>query len=265
VKTIVTSALVLVIALAAFLPAQEAANNAIPKRLQEVSVTIRTDRAEGSGVVAVTKDKTCWVLTAAHVVDDLRTVREITDPKTGAKRSLIEFRDATVIEHLVEDGRTVGRLELDAEVVRFSAGHDLALLKVRKKGMAVVGCEFYLADALPPVGADFFHVGSLLGQLGSGSLTSGILSKHGRVLNGYTYDQTSCPSFPGSSGGGVFFKHDGKYVGMITRGAGETFSLMVPIRRIRAWAKATGIEFVLDPKLDSISINDRPIEDNLKE
>ena len=55
-------------------------------------------------------------------------------------------------------------------------------------------------------------------------------------------------AFPGSSGGGVYLT-DGRYVGMIVRGAGETFNLTVPIRRMREWAKRMGVEFTLDPSL----------------
>lgn len=38
---------------------------------------------------------------------------------------------------------------------------------------------------------------------------------------------------------------------MIVRGAGETFNLIVPIRRMRAWAKAAGCEWAIknDPKI----------------
>ena len=53
---------------------------------------------------------------------------------------------------------------------------------------------------------------------------------------------------PGSSGGGVWTE-DGKYMGMVVRGSGETFNLIVPIRRIRAWAKRVNVEFVFDPKI----------------
>jgi hypothetical protein len=40
------------------------------------------------------------------------------------------------------------------------------------------------------------------------------------------------------------------------RGAGETFNLIVPIRRIREWAKEQGCEFLLDPagKFDAAKV-----------
>jgi hypothetical protein len=77
------------------------------------------------------------------------------------------------------------------------------------------------------------------------------MSQVGRVLNlgsggGTVFDQTTVTAFPGSSGGGVFLTN-GKYVGMLVRGAGETFNLIVPVRRMKSWVKSRGIEWVLDP------------------
>ena len=43
------------------------------------------------------------------------------------------------------------------------------------------------------------------------------------------------------------FLTDGKYVGMLVRGAGETFNLIVPVRRMQSWVKSRDIEWVLDP------------------
>jgi hypothetical protein len=93
------------------------------------------------------------------------------------------------------------------------------------------------------------HVGSLLGQVGSNSLTTGVMSQHGRVLNNVVFDQSTCAAFSGSSGGGIYLEKDGRYIGMLVRGAGETFNLMVPIRRMKDWAKKANIEFAIDDKV----------------
>jgi hypothetical protein len=42
---------------------------------------------------------------------------------------------------------------------------------------------------------------------------------------------------------------DGRYVGMLVQGNSDTHNNFVPIRRIRAWAKRVGIQFLLDPSL----------------
>jgi S1-C subfamily serine protease len=109
----------------------------------------------------------------------------------------------------------------------------------------------------------------LLGQFGSNSLTTGVVSQIGRVLdlgaNGVIFDQTTVTAFPGSSGGGVFLKSDGRYVGMLVRGAGEQFNLTVPVRRLRDWAKSSKIEWAIDPSLPMPSAEELkklPIEDS---
>lgn len=225
---------------------------ALAAKLQGVSVTIHAGGSQGSGVIK-TRGDTNYVWTAAHVLTGLRRTREVVDPASGAKKTVVEFDDAKVVKELIENGRSVGRLEMDAEVLRYSDadhGEDLALLRVRKKNFVTDSVQFYLDDDTPPVGAKLLHVGSLLGQMGSNSLTSGIVSQHGRVYRGTVYDQTTCAAFPGSSGGGVYLDDDGRYVGMIVRGAGETFNLMVPIRRLREYSKRVGVEFAIDDGID---------------
>lgn len=226
----------------------------LPAYLQEISVTIRTGRAEGSGTVIVRGPYT-YVLTAGHVVDDLREVREVIDSVKGGKRLVIEFRDAKIVTVLLEDGQAVGRAELDAEIITYSDsenGEDLALLRVKKKNYASRGAFFYRSskeEAFPPVGTPLYHCGSLHGEFGSNSLIDGMVSQVGRVFQKKTYDQTNVNAFPGSSGGGVYIKEDGRYCGMIVRGTFGGFNLMVPQRRMDSWAKRMKIEWVFNSSL----------------
>jgi len=193
--------------------------------------------------------------------------REVIDSKSGSTRTVVEFDPAKVVQKLVEGGRIVGSLTVEATVITYSDaedGEDLALLRIRKHRFSEASATFYLDVRIPPVGSDLYHVGSLLGEMGSNSLTTGIISQIGRTLDDRVYDQTSCTAFPGSSGGGVYLKETGEYIGMLTRGAGETFNLIVPVRRISTWANKMGIAFVLDEKLpiptDEV-IKKVPIED----
>ena len=173
----------------------------------------------------------------------------------GSPRTLVEFKDAKIIKVIRQNGRSVGRLELDAEVLKWSDaddGHDLALLRVRKLNFITDTVKFYLDGKTPRLGTDLWHVGSLLGQMGSNSMTDGIYSQTGRLLpqlNKHVFDQTTVAAFPGSSGGGVFLKSDARYIGMLVRGPGETFNLIVPVRRMQAWAKEQNILWALDPKV----------------
>ena len=243
----------------------------VAQHLQDISVTIKAGFTEGSGVlitrqlVAKTGDKekinVNFVVTCAHVVDGLRSTRQIIEG--GRPKTIVEFKDAQIVKELVENGRKVGELKMDARVIMYSdaeEGEDLAVLIVRKRGFVTANTEFYLENQAVDIGTDLFHVGSLLGQSGANSMTAGIMSQVGRVLDlgsggGVVFDQTTVTAFPGSSGGGVFLT-DGKYVGMLVRGAGETFNLIVPVRRMQSWAKARGAEWVLNPKLPTPSLED---------
>ena len=220
----------------------------IPQYLQDISVTIQSSRAQGSGVYKVTKDGTVWVLTCGHVVEDLRQVREVLDGK-GGKKTAIEFEDALIKQFISEDGRLVGETNYSAEIIRYSDayyGEDLAVLRLRTKKFKPASAKFYLEKKIPAIGVDLIHCGSLLGSFGSNSITTGIVSQHGRVFQKKVYDQTTCVSYPGSSGGVVALKEDGRYVGMIVRGAVGGFNLVVPIRRIHAWCEKNGMDFILD-------------------
>ena len=227
--------------------------------LQDVSVTIVSEssfaRGEGSGIIFSRKDKdgntVNFIWTAAHVIDNLRSERKVI--VNGAPKTLVEFKDAKIVKVIRQKGRSVGQLELDAEVLKYSDsedGHDLALLRVRKLNFVDDSVKFYLDKQIPKLGTDLWHVGSLLGQMGSNSMTDGIYSQTGRViksLNKHVFDQTTVAAFPGSSGGGVFLKTDARYIGMLVRGAGETFNLIVPVRRMVQWCEKNDIMWALDP------------------
>ncbi len=213
----------------------------VPEQLQDLSVTVRTNRGQGSGVIILRGD-TNYVLTAGHVVASLRH-----STKVGEK-TMVSFDDLEVVQELIEEGRKVGVLSFTAKVVSYSQpdkpGEDLALLQLYKKDAYTTSVRF-AKPTVPVIGTKLIHVGSLLGQFGSNSMTTGIMSQLGRVIEDVVYDQTSCTAFPGSSGGGVFTE-DGRYVGMVVRGAGEGFNFIVPVRRIHSWSKRVHADWLFD-------------------
>ena len=250
------------------------------EHLQNVSVTIRSEgefsAGEGSGVIFTRKDKdgnlVNLVWTAGHVIDNLRSTRKIV--VNGSPKTLVEFKDPMVVKEIRQNGRTVGRLQMDAEVLKYSDakdGHDLALLRVRKLNFVTDTVIFYLGKDIPTLGTDLLHVGSLLGQFGANSMTDGIYSQHGRVikhLNKHIFDQTTVTAFPGSSGGGVYLKSNAQYVGMLVRGAGEGFNLIVPVRRMVKYCEKHKIMWALDKGVAMPTDDDlkkMPIENSPKE
>ena len=239
--------------------------------LQSISVTVTAKGGAGSGVVFTREvkdgDKTKkvnFVWTAAHVLESLRSIRTFVDSEGHVKKT-VEFQDAEIKKKIMEGGRTMGQLALDAKVVKYSdakTGEDLALLMIRKADFVQDSLKFYVDDEGKglPLGSQLFHVGSLLGEDGSNSMTTGIMSQVGRTvsLSGgpkVLFDQTTVTAFPGSSGGGVF-STDGRYTGMLVRGAGETFNLIVPVRRIKKWAEKENLLWAMDPSAKAPSMDE---------
>jgi hypothetical protein len=135
------------------------------EHLQNVSVTIRAESqfvaGEGSGVIFTRKDSegnlVNFVWTAAHVVDNLRlTKRVLVD---GTYKTVVHFRDAVIVKEVRQNGRTVGRLQMDAEVLKYSESEDdqdLALLRIRKLNFVTDSVVFHLDKEIPPLGTDRF-------------------------------------------------------------------------------------------------------------
>jgi hypothetical protein len=242
----------------------------IPDDLQTVSVTIKAGNVQGSGTIITRKigdDNVTFVWTAGHVVSGLRSLRTVVI--AGTTKTLIAYRDAEIIQEMQEDGRRIGEVKYDAKVIKVSDadyGEDLALLMVRRKNAypTTVCVKFKLdKQYIPPIGISLVHVGSLLGQFGANSFTSGLMSQTGRLLSGRgaeskVFDQTTVTAFPGSSGGGVFLAETGEYIGMLTQGVQKLqgFNFIVPIRRIHKWACDSKIEWAIDPSVAGPSLKE---------
>lgn len=243
----------------------------VPDDLQAVSVTIRAGSSQGSGTLVTRKvgdDTITFVWTAGHVVDGLRTTRTVVSP-AGTPRILIEYRDAEIVQERQQNGRAVGEVKYTCKVVKVSDanyGEDLAVLMVRcKSAYPLTVCAKFQQeiDYIPPIGIELSHCGSLLGQFGANSYTTGVLSQTGRMLpqkgaNVKVFDQVTAVAFPGSSGGGMFLKSDGVYVGMLTQGVTQLqgFNFIVPVRRIHAFAREAKMEWAINPSVEMPSMKE---------
>jgi len=228
----------------------------IPQYLQDVSVTIKSGDSQGSGVL-ICRNKEAYVLTAAHVVENLRKTRtKIVD---GVEKKVVYFESPKIVKYFIENGRTVGHIQVETEVVRYSDaeyGDDIALLHILKKDFSDKYIVFYNDPQDRPLGTPLVHVGSLLGEAGSNSYTKGILSSYGRMIKNKEYIQTSVIAQPGSSGGGIFLEENAIYIGMLTRGSGDANNLVVPYSRIKAWARKVKVEWLFDTSVTVPSIDE---------
>jgi S1-C subfamily serine protease len=238
--------------------------------IQNVSVMVSTDRGSGSGTIITrdikpetdskTTEKISFVLTAAHVVESQRSVRTIVDPTKGTDKKIIEFKPVFIIKDLVEDGRKVGESKFEGKVLKYSDSEnseDLALLMLYKRDFIDDSAKVYLeGNKIIDVGTNLYHLGSRHGSIGSGSLTTGIVSKIGQVITlnnrPILFDLSNIDISPGSSGGGLFLvdgKDSGKYCGMVVRGGENSFCIFTPIRRIYNWAKTNNLDWILDERI----------------
>ena len=81
----------------------------VPDELQAISVTIKAGDCQGSGSLitrTIGEDTISFVLTAAHVVDGLRTTRSVI--VNGNTKILVEYKDAEIVQELQQDGRRIG-------------------------------------------------------------------------------------------------------------------------------------------------------------
>jgi S1-C subfamily serine protease len=222
--------------------------------IQSISVLIKCGSSEGSGVIITRKDTNSelnhFVLTCAHVMSDYKIVKTHTNTVTKEIYTVVDQRPIEVIKRMVENGDTVGKIVLYADLIKYSDRYlsdDLALLRIRKKNYFDFGVQFYSDSKIPEIGSELYHMGSFFGEQGAESLSTGIYSQVGRSINGIVFDQVSTPLHVGSSGGGVYFK-DGLLVGISARKVSDGYGLIIPTRRIFEWAKRNKIEWILDSK-----------------
>ena len=208
--------------------------------LQDVSVLIETSNGRGTGVLVTRRlgnDLHTYVWTAGHVVKD-----EMKPDGT--------FPEIGICQEQRAGGLLVNTRRVPAKVICYSDpenGDDLALLEIATPNWTTVSAVFAGTTVLP-IGTPLIHVGCTLGLYDSTSL--GIISQTDRLLPGVSkaFDQTSCMSYPGSSGGGIY-TCDGRYIGMLVRGAGPGLNMIVPMRRIHAWAAKMGVLWAIDPSV----------------
>lgn len=244
------------------------------------TVRVRTAKAGGSGLIFYSrkpaeayKDEDLkvnvaadefetYVLTCQHVVDDAITFKEEWSPI--ARRNVKTEVRATVSVEFFEYqrlSRIVGGTHMEADIVAYDKPNDIALLKLRSiKPMEYIATLFPKGleedvKIATPVSA----VGCSLGH--SPVWCDGHLTAKHTEIEQKEYWMTSASTIFGNSGGAVFIKNTGEYIGMSARisaiqlGFGVdiiTFlGFFVPIDRIYEFIDRNMFEFLYDPKRTS--------------
>jgi len=236
--------------------------------LMDCSVSIIAGPSQGSGIVFTKKkDETehTFVLTAAHNLSVLRSITDVITPD-GVLRKLVKFGDPAVVKVLFANYTIAGEVRAKAKVIRYSApgaaGDDLALLHVPVQNFAKSSARLYFG--VPKVGSNLFHVGSIRGMPGAESLTTGVLSQHGRIIGRNVFDQTTVPIDHGSSGGLMSLQSNGQVIGVVAKMANPVYNFIIPSRRIIEWSKRTKVDWLFDEQQEMPPLNEVfsfPIED----
>lgn len=216
------------------------------------------DGSSGSCVFFRNGD-TVFAWTDAHVVEGARRVQTGIDPATGKNRTYMHYDDVWLITSGVVSGRKASETHRSARILRFSKKHDLALLLLSDPDSVTSSVSF--AERLPSEGDQVWHVGSMHGKPGENSVSDGCIAKIGRLRSnfahddwrGLVYDQVSIHAHKGSSGGGVFSKKTGDCLGLVTEfldydsryGLSYGALFITPARRIRQFARESGVEFAV--------------------
>jgi S1-C subfamily serine protease len=225
----------------------------VPEYAQSISVKISTPESHGSGVVFTRKDSTgtnliSFVWTAGHLFTPRsESVGIFFLGMTGTNAPIIDH--AEIIQNVVVNGESQpAGSNILARIIKISAEHknDIALLQLEKPFFNTNTVVFDLSTNIPIVGERLYNVSAPFGI--DGTVSEGIFSFIGRKKEGYLYDQTSCVVYPGSSGGGYFLTN-GVCVGLANIMRAPSINFMVPVRRLREWAKTENIEWALDPSL----------------
>jgi S1-C subfamily serine protease len=158
--------------------------------------TVATDDGLGAGFAGWIEGGQLYVVTAAHVVDDIGQQVRI-ERNTGSWR---------------------------AEVVARDRGRDLAVLRVDGKPVGAKPLWQKPKANKPRVGDELLLIGSPFGL--GGTVTSGVVS---RVRPKQI--QTDAAANPGNSGGPAVDRK-GRVVGVLVSGGGQNINFAVPISRL---------------------------------
>lgn len=226
--------------------------------LLDCTVMVEPGGGYGTGV-AYRNGKRVFVWTDAHVVAGTRR------PGKGG----MKFAPVWIIQRDYPV-----HFKCLARVVRYSWRHDIAILEslaTFPKGSA----DF--CDRVCEPGEALWHVGSIGGRGGIGSVSQGVFAAANRLRldgeannDGLVYDQASVTCYGGSSGGGLFRKSDLKCVGLVTEfllgGTMPTFGsfCFTPVRRMKEFCSANDCRWAMEPvkvpeDLGRVLVDDAPV------
>lgn len=211
---------------------QEARAEAVVARISESSTVLFAGEHGHGSAVLLRRSNGLWAITAGHCVVGAQ----------ATNGSVITLSQPLYIGH-----QLIGERRLNARVVTFDVDQDLALLKIADgDSQNILAASIFLTPRgrITPVGTRIWHSGAPLDRDLVTTVMPGVITAVGRTIDGQDYWQTSALAYPGCSGGGVFTE-DGYLLGILVRGGAPGINFIVPTHRIRQWAEANGLSWLL--------------------
>jgi len=221
----------------------------IVRKISNSTVDIYDYKNAGTGTILKKTKEHAYILTCAHVIANRkRKHTPIFDFKALGQYNITPkttFLESIIKPLLVKQTKWVDGLPItyshSADIFFLDRSVDICILRINGK---IYGEEIspYNNSTVVPTGTEVYHVGNLFGSLNY-SVTSGIISHNSRGLFGERIQVDIDVTF-GSSGGGIFTKDKGEYVGMVTEKAtrDSSIAIIIPIKKIIKWLEVYSVE-----------------------
>lgn len=222
-------------------------------------VRITVGNSGGSGTVIYSEDRgdgcQTFILTNHHVIDDAIKVREEWDSllQADVKRESNDKVRVEVFRYADSSAQDVVDT-YRGEIVAHDKNHDLALVKLLTNRQLEYVAQLLPEEVKPAIFTPIWAIGCSL--LHPPISTEGILNYLDDIIDRKIYWMGSAQIIYGNSGGSVYMKHKDAYyfIGVPSR-VGVTYGQAVthmgyfaPVVRVREWASAEELRFLLDKK-----------------
>jgi len=214
----------------------------------------------GSGTVIYSQKTdggySTYLLTNHHVVSGLINLKNEWDSllKRSIKKDFLETAKVHFFEYQWES-RDVGYIAVDADILAYDKGEDLALLHLRggKKPPGVAKLYTRGEERKLRIGDRIICLGC--GLLEPPIFTDGRLSVFNREIENRSYFLTTAASIFGNSGGSIYLEKTGEFLGVPARiavtglfgmSAVEHMSYAVPITRVYQFLDDQMFRFIYD-------------------
>lgn len=205
----------------------------------------------GSGVVFINQNKT-FVWTCGHVVANNAGFNPSINFQThkvlfGLQPSDVEVHTKLFNKNFQESGL----ISVKARIIRYSYKDDLALLELNNTQIFQNSVVFPNTSSYAPnPGSKVFHIGSMGGPDGFGSVSEGIYGLRGIDRFGQFLDRVGMGLEGGSSGGGVFESNSGRCVGLMAQKINVAQGYIIPFREMFKYCQRVDCVWAMDPTIE---------------